>query len=221
MELNAYGDSIIECAGGFGIDISGQRLDDLDLRILGEIERRASLGESTRVLELGCGSRGICSSISPTHTECVALDREDYSLSLAGHVSFVQSVLPKIPEHLKTYSPNIIVSQRALHYLEYSDFLSVLKWCNKYMRQDGRIYLSVSGLDSELGRGYSGKPFPITHRMHLLDIAMQKKHKIIHPVCLFRKSELACAVENAGFSINEIWESEFGNIKLTGEVLND
>ena len=50
----------------------------------------------------------------------------------------------------------IAYSQRFIHYLRFSEAISVLALMRSKMRTDGKLFLSASGLRSELGNDYCG-----------------------------------------------------------------
>ena len=66
--LNIYGDSSAEQLGGYGVDISLQRTDLLDIALLQEV--KALQFENLRVMDLGCGKGGQSVRLSITGFLC-------------------------------------------------------------------------------------------------------------------------------------------------------
>lgn len=49
---------------------------------------------------------------------------------------------------------------------------------------------------------------------------MANKHNIKSPVCLYSQKELKTLLEKIGFTVDEIYTSEFGNIKSVSYIYN-
>ena len=79
------------------------------------------------------------------------------------------------------------------------------------------MFISASGVESELGVAYSGFQQDVTKRFHRLSTEMATKHGIKEPVCLYHKHEIEELLEYTGFEIQRSWLSEFGNVKIVGK----
>src|SRR4051794_40114287 len=75
--LNIYGDSSAEELNGYGIDISLQRTDSLDIALLNEVE--ASEFKNLRVIDLGCGKGGQSVRLALRGCYVTAVDVQDFS----------------------------------------------------------------------------------------------------------------------------------------------
>jgi hypothetical protein len=76
-----------------------------------------------------------------------------------------------------------------------------------------RLFVSASGMDSELAAGYAHAGRPVRERFAALAEAMQAKHRVREPVCLYTKDELEDLVLGQGFTAIRTWLSPFGNVK--------
>ena len=85
------------------------------------------------------------------------------------------------------------------------------------MAAGGRIYLSASGLDSELGQEYSGAGMAVERRYTPLSEVMRAKHAIHGAVCLYRQHELGEMIRSAGLVVEKLFASPFGNIKAVAK----
>jgi hypothetical protein len=87
------------------------------------------------------------------------------------------------------------------------------------MFNGSRLYLSASGLDSELGNGYTHRSSSLAARFYCLATEMADKHGIIAPVCLYRLEDLKGLCGEAGYSVVEAGLSAFGNIKVVATLI--
>lgn len=76
------------------------------------------------------------------------------------------------------------------------------------------MFLSASGMDSELSEGYPACGLPVDRRFARLAANMAEKHAILAPVCLYRPSELEDLARDAGWAVENVFVSPFGNVKL-------
>ena len=80
-------------------------------------------------------------------------------------------------------------------------------------RDGGKCFISLSGINSELGEGYAVRSDPLKKRFGKLAVSMSEKHEIKEPVCLYDVNEMKILAELSGFKVEEAWASSFGNIK--------
>jgi len=113
---------------------------------------------------------------------------------------------------------DIVLWQRAIHYLTYSEAINMLFRLKEWISPGGRLYISASGFDSELGENYRGKYSMIEERFDFLSTEMQEKHAISKRVCLYRISELVSILGKCGYMIDDFWYSDFGNVKVAAHV---
>lgn len=230
--LNSYQDKLIQAGEGCGADIAVQRQDELDLKSEQQVRSLLAMGRAARVLDLGAG-RG---------AQAARLLRAGASLSVAvdiygfvddfahltsaarGRAIFVQTDLNSQdwPDDVCAAASetefDVVIFQRTIHYLPYLDAIRCLKKLRSLMATGSRLYLSASGLDSELGRGYAHRHSSLTDRFHCLTPEMADKHGIKAPVCLYRLQELQDLCGAAGYCVVEAELSAFGNIKVVADL---
>ncbi len=77
-----------------------------------------------------------------------------------------------------------ILCQRTIHYLPHSEAQRAASLFFNALRPGGCLFISASGMESELGVAYSGFQQDVTKRFHRLSTEMAAKHGIKEPVCL-------------------------------------
>ena len=218
--INLYGDQRIATRTGNGVDVASQRMDDLDAMALGYI--RAFGGKkAVMALDVGCGHGGQTARMAKAGACVVAMDshnsREEVADLLSregiprGRCFFFRAGVERQPD----IGPfDIVMCQRMIHYLPHQAAGEALAWFHRVSVPEGRLFLSASGLDSELGKGYSAKDTPVEHRFTYLSSEMSLKHSILLPVCLYRPEELVDLATQAGWIVEKVFTSPFGNVKL-------
>lgn len=218
-------DDLIPAGGeGHGIDVALQRADDLDLAALTFIQSRVDDGKAPRALDLAGGSGGQGVRMAKAGAEVIVSDilaRGDdvAQLAKANHVSgkvrFVQADMADLSCAFAQENSlfDVIVCQRAIHYLPYKKAQKALEGIKRILAEEGRLYLSASGIYSELGEGYPAKKTSIEERFAPLAEDMANHHNILQPVSLYAQDDLRKALEDAGFKVEKLFSSSFGNIK--------
>ena len=108
---------------------------------------------------------------------------------------------------------DFVLSRRFLHYLSYPEAAELVSRIGRHLLPAGRMFVSVSGLVSELGDQYRDRQRRIDDRLAALSPAMAIKHNIREKVCLYKPDEFAHLFEMSGFSVAKMWTSAFGNIQ--------
>jgi SAM-dependent methyltransferase len=220
-QLNLYGDARNVTIGGHGVDIAAQRADDLDTAAL---EFLIKVGGHARALDAASASGGQAARMAVAGADVVALDIDDYTDACnavaAAHgveeqVRFVQHDLTHLDEAAAAALGEFdaIVCQRMIHYVPYSHAIDIVRRLKRLLRKGGRLYLSASGLHSELGDGYAAATAPVDMRYSPLSDEMVERHGINGPVCLYSVANLAQLIEAAGMRVERVYASAFGNIK--------
>jgi SAM-dependent methyltransferase len=221
--VNVYGDRrILAGEGGRGIDVALQRADELDRLALADIGWRLQCGP-VLAADFGCGSGGQAARMAAAGAAVIAVDIADQSAAIAaigGGVTFRRMDIRCLGDPAVCGVPtpfDVVVCQRTLHYLRYGEAMAFLDCLGERMTTTGSsIYISASGIGSELAEGYSGREDPLAQRFSPLSAIMQEKHGILAPVCLWSTEELAAAVVRSGFRITWSATSPFGNAKVAG-----
>jgi hypothetical protein len=216
--LNDLGDRLVPTTGRHGADIARQRLDALDRAAL---RHAIGLELPATALDLGGGHGMQALRLAALGLDTWLIDQLPRAQTVLG-IAGLAEALPL--RHLQIDAralaagdlPDAIAlccSQRFIHYLRRAEALALLRLVRERMRPDARLYLSASGLDSELGDGYAAARVPVTERFASLSPLMAGKHGIHEPVCLYAPHELESLAEDAGFVCEEVSASVFGNVK--------
>jgi SAM-dependent methyltransferase len=207
---------------GYGFDIGQHRADDLDKKAVQylKIKNRA------KVLDLGCGAMGQSKKLAQEGIEVVAIDIDDFSTELTAedkNITFIQTDIRELANTEEVSGVTDVVTQRTLHYLEYTEARKLLRFLHKAVLQknstinrtilSGKLFVSVSGIDSDLGNGYVGKNTRIEDRFFPLPPAQADIFGVQSPICLYTESEFRNLLEEAGWQIDELWVSAFKNLK--------
>lgn len=218
-KLNLYGDARNTVIGGqFGVDIALQRSDDLDnMAIL-----QAYNQPGARALDAASAGGGQAFRLAQAGADTLAFDIEDYSIpfmeatkrnDVSKRCRFLQCDLRDYDISKKHDPFNIIVCQRMMHYVPFNTALNIVAGFRNALSEGGNLYISASGISSELGQGYAHKELPVESRYIELAPPMVDKHAIYGPVCLYSKSDMEQLLKRIGFKVVSIFTSPFGNVK--------
>lgn len=226
MGLNVYGDRRTLLSIGHGVDIASQRADDLDAMALRRIESLVEAGcEYPFAIDVASGAGGQAIRMAMSGADVLAIDSHDFSSEvyagvsqneLGGRVSFLQWDMRELCDLNFGRSADIIVCQRAIHYFTYPAAVDIVAGFAGLIRDGGFLYLSASGIHSELGENYCSSNDRLEIRYAELSAVMQEKHGILGPVCLYSEDDLVSLLSAAGFDLESVYSSAFGNIKAVG-----
>ena len=134
-----------------------------------------------------------------------------------GSLEFVEKDVRELRPSDLNGPYDIVYSQRFIHYLRYEAAVDLLDLLAEHVADGGRIFVSASGLQTELGDGYPDRDVPLERRFSPLTDEMADKHGIHEPVCLYEKTDLERLLENAGFAVQDVFATGFGNVKAIAE----
>lgn len=213
MTLNRYGDTLIE-NDGKGADIASQRFDDLDKRCLAAA-KVAAVQEPVVVLDVGAGRCALANAAAAIEgVRAVAVDPGDFSEHAGEGVDYIKASIEDALDSGDIPAFHIAYSQRTVHYLPFEKAAAVLSTIADRIKSPGYLFISASGMGTELSIGYRAADEPIASRFAVLSPEMQEKHGIRQPVCLYGPEELSGLVEAAGWVVVDVTVSDFGNVKL-------
>lgn len=205
---------------GYGTDISSWRRDDLDAMAIERVELLAEC----HAMDLCCGKGSMAREFIDRGAIVTAWDKIRPDLLLTdvrcGERS-IEIIVGDIldPDLVPHHAPfDVIVWQRAIHYLRPEEAIRMMRRVRRWMRQGGTLYVSASGLGSELGNGYEGSGREWKDRWGLLSPEMREKHEIHPPVCLYEERDLVDLVIESGFELGKSFLSPFGNVKVVAHV---
>lgn len=214
--LNEYGDAFNPTEGGYGVDISSQRQDELDLASL---EFISSAEGPVAAVELGGGFGAHSIRMAEAGANVVMIDIADMTTekfkktAVSGKLKFLcrdfSSLQPmELPDHI-----DLLYSQRAIHYVPYAEAKRVLAMMSNRMTSGGAVFISANGWDTEYGKTFPDRDKPVEERFNFVTPEMQEKHGITHKIVTYKKEELAQLLRDAGFTDVQVTRSAFGNIK--------
>jgi SAM-dependent methyltransferase len=221
--INLYGDRLQSDVGRKGANISSQRIDDLDAQCLQyALNLKRSARRNFRSIDLGCGTGIQGVRLSLMGYESHLYDQEPIPEVLQSlrklyelmRLRYHQGNLAKSKDiKFPTNGVDVCYSQRFIHYLRYNEALVLFMRVAKSMTPGGHVFVSASGLGSEIGLSHPQRNQPIKTRFAKIDHDTARKHSIFEPICVYSPNELKELMEAAGFLHINIWESSFGNIK--------
>ncbi len=215
--MKSISDEPYKSFSGFGVDVAIKRTDDLDKRMLEHLR----IKDKPKVLDLGSGAGGQSVRMVEVGALVLAIDVYDFSEEFARYRSkgnwseevlkFVLADISDLPNLFENKKFTDASMQRTLHYLPYNKALEVLKFL-RIVVQD-KLFISVTGMDSAVGENYVGKNLPLSERFMKLESAEADIFQIQAPICLYRQEEFISLLETAGWKVEDIWQSAFGNLK--------
>lgn len=205
--FNPYGDKPTFLTQGHGADIASQRADDLDNLALDYITPCCS------ALDFASGAGGQAARMQARGATVTAIDIADMSAVIPAGIRFLQGDMRHPSLLLKDTTYRVIVWQRAVHYLPFNEASKALQELARHLLEDGKIYISASGINSELGNDYTGRSESATNRYCPLSITMANKHDIYGNVCLYQETDMQQLAQKAGLAVETLFTSTFGNIK--------
>jgi len=218
-KLNSYGDELIETTGFHGADIASQRMDDLDeSALLHAIKVRSQAGVA---LDIGSGSGIQGLRFASLGIKSVLVDiipAEQTVLKIRGlsellPLAYLQKDANLIVHEDLPKEILFVYSQRFIHYLRYDRAVELFLAVRSRMKVGAKLFLSASGINTELADEYSALNQPISLRYGKLSEAMCKKHGIFEPVCLYSSQDIKQLSSEISMSCQIVYESKFGNIK--------
>lgn len=205
----------------YGVDIAVRRMDDLDRKVIAWAEKKVEAGNTPKVIDFGCGAGGLSTRLAQVGASVIGADICDYSDTFDAlrrehgfskeQLQFTQCGMNDLLSSIDTAQIDVCVMQRVLHYIPYVDAMNLLVEIKNAGAE--RLYVSVTGIESDIGRDYSGKDTPVENRFCTLRPADAEIFSISQPVCLYTPEEFVLLLQNSGWEVDECWISAFGNIK--------
>ena len=167
--------------------------------------------------DIGCGHGAMAMKFAAEGCVVVACDIEP----MPALQEFARNTGKMRPEHIVTADarlvdwwafpqPDVVYSQRFLHYLPFNAAVQLVQSATG--RGDCSVYLSMSGLRSELGTNYPDAP--LAFRFAHLSDKIARRHGIRQKVCLYGLDDARELAQRCGLKIIRLWLSDFGNIKM-------
>ncbi len=221
--INQYGDTLIPTTGRHGVNISEQRVDELDQGCLDFVR---TLAPESQVIDIGGGSGAQSKRIAELGASVLMVDLTDQAEAIMKFnnalgrqaIRFMRRDVREIKVDDWPQTVCCVYSQRMLSFLPYADALQLLVTLRDRAVPCAQFFISVGGLDTELGVDYPDADKPVEGRFERLSPAAAKKCEIYSHQCLYRANDLKQLAEAAGLPVVKLWSSAFGNIKLIASV---
>jgi len=199
----------------YGIDVSSKRLGYLDREVL---KFALDWKGSKFSVEFGAGSGRLSLILALLGYRVYIYDLGDVELLNLAKTLKVKIFHEKTDiRYIKTSDLpekiSIFVAERVLHYLRFEESRRVLARVIRRMEKGGRLFLSLSGINSPIGKDYEHRDFPVEKRFCLPSREVMEKFKIDVPICLYDIEDLRRLLD--GFPVREVKLriTAFGNVE--------
>lgn len=199
----------------YGIDVSSKRLGYLDREVL---KFALDWKGSKFSVEFGAGSGRLSLILALLGYRVYIYDLGDVELLKLAKALKLKIFHEKTDiRYIKTSDLperiSIFVAERVLHYLRFEESRRVLARVIRRMEKGGRLFLSLSGINSPIGKDYEHRDFPVEKRFCLPSREVMEKFKIDVPICLYDIEDLRRLLD--GFPVREVKLriTAFGNVE--------
>ena len=199
----------------YGIDVSSKRLGYLDREVL---KFALDWKGSKFSVEFGAGSGRLSLILALLGYRVYIYDLGDVELLKVAKALKLKIFHEKTDiRYIKTSDLperiSIFVAERVLHYLRFEESRRVLARVIRRMEKGGRLFLSLSGINSPIGKDYEHRDFPVEKRFCLPSREVMEKFKIDVPICLYDIEDLRRLLD--GFPVREVKLriTAFGNVE--------
>jgi SAM-dependent methyltransferase len=199
----------------YGIDVSSKRLGYLDREVL---KFALDWKGSKFSVEFGAGSGRLSLILALLGYRVYIYDLGDVELLNLAKTLKLKIFHEKTDiRYIKTSDLpekiSIFVAERVLHYLRFEESRRVLARVIRKMEKGGRLFLSLSGINSPIGKDYEHRDFPVEKRFCLPSREVMEKFKIDVPICLYDIEDLRRLLD--GFPVREVKLriTAFGNVE--------
>ena len=200
----------------YGQDIAATRWDRLDIACVRDaaLRRRdaATPENAPLAVDLGCGHGLMALTLRDIGCRVIACDPmlPQALKETLGNEAIQRDAAAVAWDEMP--APDILYSQRTLHYLPYCEAVRVLASLTR--KPGATAYVSLAGYNSELCYNYPHVNRPAEERYAHLAPEPRLATRISAPLGLYTPDDAAQLVDAAGLTIADIWESTFGNVKL-------
>ena len=197
--------------------------DGLEQLILDEIAKQARLNTTLLVLDLPCGDGRRAAEMARLGATVLASDNPEQAPVVAGHalaaevreqVRFLPCRLECDPLPFDADTQfDLIFCHCGLSFLPYAEAQKLLIRLLKFLRIGGKLFVTVHGLYSDLGKGYKDYNRPIDTRFCPLAPAVAKCYDIKDKICLYSERDLLRTLIEIGSGVLQTFTSTHGAVK--------
>lgn len=199
--------------------------DELERLALEECFKRRRHSNPTNVFITPAGHCELAIKFAHLGAQVDLADRSDYAQEIEGRIlasnhrdqiHFIGKLLNEVDEPLPSEPYDIVFIRRGLCSLPYAEAKQRVRRMLQKLKIGGRIYISILGLHSELGDGYSAIDEPIAQRFGKLAPEMRNKYSIDKDVCLYTERDLFMLLLESGASVLRTMTTSYGSVKAVG-----
>ncbi|WP_371323840.1 hypothetical protein VX159_15835 [Dechloromonas sp. ZY10] len=151
------------------------------------------------------------------HAECRQdIEGRILAAGCGAEIRFLGAALPEAAGQAVTEPYDIIFVRRGLCSVPYPEAKRIVRQLLQKLKIGGRIYLSILGLHSELGDGYSALDLPVGKRFGPLAPAIAQKYGISSDICLYTERDLFMLLLESGASVLRTMTTSYGSVKAVG-----
>jgi hypothetical protein len=131
----------------------------------------------------------------------------------ADQIAFAEFDMASPPDPLPGQPFDVIVVRRGLCGLPYADASRVVRQLLFKLRIGGKLFVTITGLHSELGDAYPDAERPVAERYAELAPAMAARYDLHGPVCLYSERDLFMLLLDAGASVLRTMTTTYGSVQ--------
>ncbi len=200
-----------------GIDISSRRMSKLEKEA---VSFALTLPKNSVCLDLGAGCGFFSLVLTFLHQKVYLIDQKiNWKIKLIKKIFALENLILLQKDISKMnyadFPDNIslVYSARFFHYLKYEEAEKLLKILKRKCGKSNscKLFFSISGISSELGKSYAGQEKSIENRFDFLSMENQKKFHIKNKVTLYSQEDVQ-KIFSKYFDVQKAWQSDFGNI---------
>jgi len=202
-----------------GIQVTNQRLGRLEKMTL---KYALDLNKNSITLDLGGGNGYISWILTLFHHQVFYYDiKPNWRIKWLKKIfnfkklKILKKDLKKINYSDLPKNIDLIYSARTLHYLNYENFEALLKKLESRLKKNGKIFITVTGVESEIGKKYPCAEKKIEERFCFLEKEYQERFEIKEKIFLMNFEEFQ-EIFKKYFILEEAWESDFKNLFFVG-----
>lgn len=196
--------------------------DELERLVFEEVVKRRRFGNTVRGLVIPAGICDLVPAMAKLDCKVTAADEPALEKAIQGralaagvadNVNFFPSHLHQLPEVVTDQPFDLVVCRRGLCSVPYDEARTLIHRLLLQLKIGGKLYVSLLGLNSELGDDYPGREQLLADRFCLLAPEMAAKYEIHRPVCLYSERNLFSLLLESGASVLRTFTSTHGNVK--------
>lgn len=196
--------------------------DEFERLVMEECVKRQRLDHRVSILLLPSAPLDLALQLAALGAQVDIADQESQRKACEGrilaagqrdNIRFLTASLDALPDQSGEQPYDIIVLRSGLCQQPYASAKDTVRQLLRKLRIGGKLYLSILGLHSELGEGYSDSAALIQERFAPLSAEMTEKYGLSGPICLYTERNLFMLLLESGASVLRTLTTTYGNVK--------